>query len=153
MTIYRSRKIQFRETVEIENWKIKIYSISKHGDFNFPEFYKNVIYKLPIWLKQNNGFNDQHSYIGFLILHAGTEGIFSLINWWVDLYMLNTNIYFTEYDKLDIFKKISGNGLAPCIWEFEVINYERMAWTKQILKKIPNPDFDTYLASNFNKAL
>ncbi|WP_439152787.1 hypothetical protein [Winogradskyella sp.] len=96
MNIYKPRHIKFKELITIKTWKVKIYTIVKQNEFYHPEFYENVKKALPNWLKLKNCFNDQHNHIGFLILHAGTEGIFSLVNWWVDNYMLNTNIYFTE---------------------------------------------------------
>ena len=72
-----------------------------------------------------NSFNSSNEKIGFLILHSGTEGIFSLINWWVGENMLNTHIFLTAPKKPMDFTQISGNGLAPCIWELEVIYHER----------------------------
>ena len=135
MEQYKTRKIQFRELVKISDWKIKVYTISKVGEFNHKDFYQNVLNKLPQWIKMENGFDSSNDKIAFLILHSGTEGIFSLINWWVGKNMLNTNIFMTDPKKTNEFKKISGNGLAPCIWELEIVNHERISWTNNILKK------------------
>lgn len=148
--MYKKRKIKFRECIEIQGWKIKVYTISKHKDFNYEKFYQNVLNELPEWLTIDNGFNASNDNIGFLILHSGTEGIFSLINWWVGKAMLNTNIFITDFETPDIFKKISGEGLAPCVWELEIINHERVSWTNNILKKAVNPDFKSYLADVIN---
>lgn len=145
MEEYKTRRIQFKELVEINDWKIKIYTISKIGEFNHPVFYRNLINELHNWLELKNGFDSSNDKMAFLILHSGTEGIFSLINWWVGKNMLNTNIFMTSPENPDEFKKISGNGLAPCIWELEVINYERISWTKNILKQVPHPNYKKYL--------
>ncbi len=153
MTAYKPRKIKFEEHFETDGWTIKIYTIAKLGEFNHPEVYANAKAQLPTWLKLTNGFNSGHNNIGFLILHAGTEGVFSIINWWIGNNMLNTNIYKTDFETQDQFEKISGNGLAPCVWELEVINHERVAWTNHILKKAPQPDYKTYLNTTFNKVL
>ena len=100
-----------------------------------------------------NSFNANHDSIAFLILHEGTEGIFSLINWWVGQNRLNTNIYITEHHQLDTFKKISGDGLAPCIWELEIINHERLTWINEVLKLTPQPNFKRYLDTTINVML
>tara|TARA_R110002051_G_scaffold324223_1_gene420543 strand:+ start:880 stop:1341 length:462 start_codon:yes stop_codon:yes gene_type:complete len=150
MEKYKARKIQFREIFEIQDWKIKVYTISKIGEFNHPTFYQNALKKLPKWINMDNGFDSSNDKIAFLILHSGTEGIFSLINWWVGKNMLNTNIFMTDPKKLNEFKKISGNGLAPCIWELEIINHERISWTNNILKIEPNIDLRTYLEDVIN---
>ena len=149
MIEYQTRNIQFREIIIINDWKIKIYTISKVGDFNQEDFYKNALIKLPEWLNLKNGFDDSNDKTGFLILHSGTEGIFTLINWWVGKNMMNTHIFFTDYNKADVFKIISGTGLSPCVWELEVINHERISWTTNILK--PNqPDYYKYLNDVIN---
>lgn len=145
MEEYKTRKIRFRELVKIDNWQIKVYTISKIGEFNHPIFYKSVIDQLPKWLKQENSFDASNDKIAFLILHSGTEGIFSLINWWVGKNMLNTNIFVTNLEKPSEFEKISGDGLAPCIWELEVINHERISWTNNVLKKVSKSHYNDYL--------
>ena len=40
-----------------------------------------------------------------------------MMNWWVGKNMLNTNIFMTNPNKPSEFEKISGDGLALCIWE------------------------------------
>src|SRR5690606_21623168 len=129
------------------------YTISKTGNFNHPEFYKNVKQKIPEWLSMKNSFDADDDKTGFLILHSGTEGIFSLINWWVGKNMLNTHIFITDHNQTFDFKKISGDGLAPCIWELEVINYERISWTKNILKHPVEPRFSAYLSDVISKEI
>lgn len=153
MTAYHPRNIKFDTLFEIDSWRIKIYTIAKHGEFNHLDIYNNAKAQLSDWLKMTNGFNSNHNHIGFLILHSGTEGVFSLVNWWVGDNMLNTNIYKTDFDTPDQFEKISGYGLAPCVWELEVINNERLAWTEHILKKAHQPDYKRYLNTTFNKVL
>jgi len=150
--MYKKRHIEFKEILNVNGWKIKIYTISKNTDFNYNSFYENVKIQLTDWLKIKNGFNTEHENIGFLILHAGTEGIFSLINWWVGKNMLNTLIFKSDYDNLFEFEKISGNGLAPCIWELEIINHERIAWTNHTLKEALKPNYSAYLKSTFSGA-
>ncbi|WP_111685300.1 hypothetical protein [Winogradskyella tangerina] len=150
MAIYKPRHIKFKELLKVNDWSIKVYTITKQGEFDYSDFYSNVKEKLPEWLAIHNGFNAQHNHIGFLILHAGTEGIFTLINWWVGDNMLNTHIFKSNYDQLDNFEQLSGNGLAPCIWELEIINHERLAWIDAVLKLAPQPNYKRYLDATIN---
>ncbi|WP_299110977.1 hypothetical protein [uncultured Winogradskyella sp.] len=153
MTNYKPRKIKFEELCMVNDWQIKIYTISKNDAFNHQDLYKSTKAQLSQWLELKNSFNSAHNNIGFLIIHAGTEGVFSLINWWVGNNMLNTHIFMTKYDTPNTFIKISGDGLAPCIWELEIINHERLAWTSHILKQVPKPDYNAYLNATFSKEL
>lgn len=152
MNAYQKRKIRFKEILSVDGWRIKVYTIAKTGEFDHPVFYQNVLKQLPEWLKMQNGFDDDHEKIGFLILHAGTEGIFSLINWWVGQNMLNTHIFITKRDELNVFEKISGNGLNACIWELEIIYHENIAWTNHFLKS-PSPNHTQYFKDVINKEL
>lgn len=149
---YKKRHINFLETHTIDDWKVKCYGISKHGHFDQDEFYANALKELPAWLTLKNGFEESNDKIAFLILHAGTEGIFTLINWMVGSNMLNTHIFLTQYDQMDTFNKVSGQGFGPCIWELEVINFERVSWTEHILKS-STPNYEAYLMDHFNAFL
>ncbi|MEM8584816.1 MAG: hypothetical protein AAGF87_11130, partial [Bacteroidota bacterium] len=148
--MYQPRKIAFQELHHCDDWWIKIYTIAKQGDFDQFGIYGHAKDKLPTWLAMENSFDASHDHMAFLIVHAGTEGVFSIINWWVGTNMLNTHVFITEYENPSQFRKISGDGLAPCIWEMEVINHERIAWTEQVLKK-SEPDYQTYLNSIFSR--
>lgn len=132
---YKTRTIQFQEWLQVGDWQVKVYTISRTSDFNQPVFYKLAMEQLPAWLTMKNGFNSSHEKVAFLILHSGEEGIFSIINWWVGKNMLNTHIFITNYLDLREFRKISGDGLAPCVWELEVINHERCSWMEHVLKQ------------------
>lgn len=147
---YQSRQIRFREIIQVNSWQIKVYTIAKTGNFTQEAAYQSAIEQLPQWLAKENSFNAQHDHIGFLILHAGTEGVFSLVNWWVDGSMLNTHIFISPYQSPSSFTLISGNGLAPCVWELAIINHERVAWTQHFLKKAPQVDIQSYLLDQYN---
>ena len=142
---YTPRFISFKELVEIDGWTIKVYTISKTKEIDLQHFYQNALKELPKWLKLDNSFDASNDKIGFLILHEGTEGVFSIINWWVGKNMLNTHVFFTKHNEKDTFTKISGDGLGPCIWELEVINFERIAWTNNVLKQPIPSGFNSYL--------
>lgn len=150
MEEYKPRKIEFKEIIETEDWSIKTYTISQNGDFNHPKFYKEVKTQLPKWLSMENSFDSSNDKIGFLILHSGTGGIFSLINWWVGKNMLNTHIFITNPKETKDFTKVSGDGLAPCIWDLDIINHERISWRDSILKQASNPNYQGYLKDVYN---
>jgi hypothetical protein len=95
---------------------------SKDGNSDDPVFFNNLIAELPKWLKMKNSFNPKMYKIAFLILHAASEGILSIINCWVGDNMLNTHIFLTHYEDINTFEKISDDGLGLCVWELEIMN-------------------------------
>lgn len=152
MAQYEPRMIEFKELIEIDGWRIKVYTITKGKDFEHAAFYKNVKAHLPNWLALKNSFNSDHENVGFLILNVGTEGIFTLINWWVGKNMLNSHVFLTEpYEPVE-FTQISGDGLGPCVWEQAVMHHEGQSWTANFLKKRDNPDIQAYLKDVYNGA-
>lgn len=150
---YRSREIKFRKLVKIEDWSVKLYTISKNTELESHLDLDPVIAQLPEWLALKNSFDATHEHIAFLIIHSGTEGVFSILNWWVGKNMLNTHIFFSDPNHPEKFQLISGDGLAPCIWELEVINHERNSWIANVLKKPDIPDYEQYLNDDFNGIL
>jgi hypothetical protein len=146
MEDYVARHIQYREVIALDDWKVKVYTISKDDKFSQELVYEHVLEQLPAWLERKNSFNSNHYGHAFLILHVASEGVFSLINWWLEGYMLNMHVFLSNPEDPTSIKQISGDGLGPCTWELEVINHERVAWTKHVLKKGENPDFEAYLS-------
>ena len=151
--MYQPRQINFKEILIIEDWTIKVYTITKDNNLIKPETFDVINTELPNWLNLKNSFNSTTDKKGFLIIHFGTEGIFSIMNWWVGQNMLNSNVFFSEYSNSDSFNKISGDGLVACIWELEIINFEKISWTENVLKKFPNPNFEKYITDNFSTLL
>jgi len=153
MNKYKTREIKFNKIVDIDEWRVKLYTISKDEHSKSNVTYQNALNKLPEWLNKRNSFDASNDKIAFLIIHSGTEGVFSIINWWVGKNMLNTHIFISKHNEPDKFELISGDGLSPCIWELEVINHERNSWIKNVLKKSDFPDYEEYLKDNYNGTL
>ena len=150
MKKYKSRTIEFKEIFEVEGWKIKIYTIAKNGDFAHPKYYEHVKIQLPEWLAMDNSFVSENYKVGFLILHSATEGIISLINWWVGENMLNTHVFITYPKKREDFTKISGDGLSSCVWELQIIHHESTSWVYNVLKQESSPNYQAYLDDVYN---
>ena len=148
--MYKARHIKFKELISVGPWHVKCYTISKHDEFRSEVIYNQSLNNLTEWLQEMNSFDPRHNHMAFLIVHEGTEGVFSLINTWVGSNMLQTHIYISSYEDPGDTKKISGDGLFACIWELEIINHERLSWVENILKK-SEPDFSSYLKDIFSK--
>lgn len=150
MNIYKTRKIAFRELHAVDQWQVKTYTITKYEQFGAEASYQAALAMLSEWLQMENSFDARHEHLAFLIIHEGTEGVFAILNWWVGENMLNTHIFMAHKSTPTVFEKISGDGLAPCIWELEVINHERLSWIRNILKSPNKPAIQNYLNDQYN---
>ncbi len=142
------RLIRYQGNFSCGDFTVKLYTISKKDDFDFKASLDAVKSHLPAWLSLENGFNNEHDNQAFLILHQGTEGIFNIINKWVGGNMLDSHIFFSEHSSPTSFKEISGKGLNLCIWELEVVRFERDALIEHVLKP-EKPDLGAYLGLGF----
>lgn len=137
---YQERHITFHEQVAAGNWVVKIYTISPKASFESEEVLKSVKSKLPTLLEEASN----HHHSAFLIVHEGTDGVWSLVNWWTGREMLRTKTYFTSFQEKERLSLLPANGSLACVWELPLINHEKNAWVKHILKKPSQPAFEDY---------
>ena len=143
--IYEPRKIEFNQLLKIGDWNVKVYTITMNSNFKSKQILESAIKELPLWIS-----NAQKSILkthknAFLIAHEGREGVWLLMNWWTDGEMLETKVYFGDYDNPKIVKETF---LKPksliCTWELVVVAHERDAWVKHVLLNSDFPKFDDY---------
>ena len=148
---YKPRAIRFLEIYEHNNWHIKVYTISVKQKFQNTVVIENVMKKLGDWLPEPTNCTFTNYKIAILIIHEGREGIFTLLNWWIDDNMIQNQVWFSAHNKPFEFQEFSNKGMIVCVWELAVIWFERNAWVKNVLKKPKSPDIEKYLSQHLNK--
>ncbi len=144
--IYKPRKIEFNQLMEIDDWYVKVYTITLNEEFKSQQILSSALKELPIWVENaKKSFLKTHKN-AFLILHEGREGVWILMNWWTDGEILETKVYFGDYDNHNVIKEsIYTPKSLICTWELAVVLYERKAWMKHILFNANSPKFDEYI--------
>lgn len=142
---YQARTIQNREIVMVENWKVKVCTITSGTNFRSDNILDKAKQNLSQWLNLSQSLQLPTYNMAFLIVHEGTDGVWSIINWWIGGEMLQNRTYFTSFDNQDQFELCPNEGGMVCVWELAVIAHERQAWISHILKKATSPDFVAYL--------
>lgn len=137
---YRERRVKYAGVKRINDWTIKVYTITTSELFKSNEVLVNVMDNLPGKLS----YAKDHHSTGFLIVHEGTDGVWSLINWWTGGEMLKTTTYFTSFEDQQTMTLCPNEGSMACVWELPIINHEKNAWIKHVLKKASKPDFGNY---------
>jgi hypothetical protein len=70
---------------------------------------------------------------GFTIAHdAATAGL-ALVFWWANENELHQQTFAAPLDDPGGLERADGTGMA-CVWELEVIDFERRAWLEDVLK-------------------
>ncbi|HMW01406.1 MAG TPA: hypothetical protein PKE58_14810 [Acidobacteriota bacterium] len=150
MKMYRPRKIQLNRRLAINNWNVKVYTITHQSRFESAVTLQSAIARLPGWLEKSRATGFETHGVAFLIVHEGLDGVWTLINWWMCDELLQSLTFFTSYKTPTEFQPFPQEGFAACVWELEVIVFERSMWIEHILKKADTPSFDQYLQASLN---
>jgi hypothetical protein len=147
---YKQRKIEFQQLVSVNDWQVKVYSITNKKQFEAFDALKQSIEELSKWTEKASSSNIPVYNQGFLIVHEAREGVLILFNWWTGGEMVETKVYFSSFEKP---KDINVYPYHPkalvCIWELEIFTHERKAWIDHVLLKAENPSFKDYYTDYF----
>jgi hypothetical protein len=78
---------------------------------------------------------------GFTIAHDAKSSALGLVYWWANDNELHARLYGAPHDDPAALKPYEGEGMS-CVWELEVIDFERRAWLADVLIE---GDVDAYL--------
>ena len=142
---YRPRVIHFDQWVHHDDWTVKVYTISVHDTFASHALRTQVLTQLPTWLKAANSSDLPVYQQAFLILHEAREGVWILFNWWTGGEMIQTKVYFSNFDAPEVITDSPyATSSLLCVWELEVFAHERAAWIRHVLQNANVPDFASY---------
>ena len=142
---YQARAITFYDVVRVEDWHVKVYTITNRTAFGADAVLTKALARLSTWLgwAQHTGLPVyQHA---FLIVHEAREGVWILLNWWTGGEMIQTAVYFADSATPDVIAPSPHAGALVCVWELEVIWHERRAWISHVLQHAEAPHFGRYL--------
>ena len=133
--MYRPRDIRFIRREDIGNWRLKVYGIGTHAPDARPEFVDATLDKAREVLPADGG-------AGFVIAHDAKAAGLALIYWWDNENEIHGRFFASPLDDPAALVPNDGTGLA-CVWEMEVLDFERRAWLEDVLK---NDDVEAYLS-------
>ena len=92
--------------------------------------------------------------VGFLILHYGKQANYLLVSQWYDADMLKHQVRGAAIGAgVDAtFEPLAQRNLIACVWELEVIRFERDAWVNTTLARgrLDQAALDAYLGTSFS---
>jgi hypothetical protein len=72
------------------------------------------------------------------------------INWWIGGEMLQSLTFYTGFETPTEFQICPREGFMACVWEMEIIIFERAMWVEHILKNAEAPDYETYFGETMS---
>jgi hypothetical protein len=134
--VYRPRSIRFIRREDVGDWRLKVYGIGTHAPDARPEFVDATLDAAREALPEGGG-------AGFVIAHDARTAGLALVYWWDNENEIHGRFFASPIDDPDAYEPNDGTGLA-CVWEMEVLDFERRAWLEHVLK---NQDLEGYLAA------
>jgi hypothetical protein len=86
---------------------------------------------------------------GFTIAHDAATAALAIVYWWANENELHARHFWAPIEDPGALVPLQDPGLA-CVWELEVIDFERRAWLHDVLE---DEDLDAYLDRSLAGAL
>ena len=143
---YHTRPVSFLGTRQCGAWGVKVYGICSKRPQPEPAIVQRAWDQASHLLR-----NMMHDYpvhgAAFLIVHEANDGSFFLLNWWTGENMLASRVFYAAPGS-GTFIDFAGSRIACCVWELEVIKYERDRWVQDVLGE-GKGDIAAYLQGGF----
>lgn len=138
---FRPRPARFLGIEEFGDWRMKVYGLTAEHQRLLPELIteakklaRNVV---PQTLSDEYG-------VGFIGVHCGRDSNFVFIDWWANENELHHHVFCSSLEQpLDLRR--AAEGVSACVWDLQVIWFERNAWVDKVLNNARGPDLDAYL--------
>lgn len=140
---YKPRHVRFLRREDVDGWRIKLYGIALNGKEPDPEFVDATRALAAAVLPQPPAADDRYG-VGFATAHDATSAYIALVYWWQSENELHQRIYASAKGGPIAFAPVE-NQPAGCVWELEIVDFERRAWIEDVLANPDGPDVDRYL--------
>jgi hypothetical protein len=152
-SIFKTRPISFIEVFICNDWRIKLYTITYDSAVVSIETINIAKSYVGKWLLKSQDYNLPTYKVATLIIHKWRGGHFAIIGWWIDENMMQILVFLASNEEPLNFRLYSDKGIVTCVWELEILWFERNAWVEEVLKKqITESNIHNYLQITLNKS-
>jgi hypothetical protein len=141
---YAPRHIRFQRLVEVKGWQLKLYTISTQGTEARGALVDAALELAPDVYPEPAVTDDRHG-AGFIIVHDAATMAIALFYWWQCGNELHQRVFTAPVDEPRALTKYE-DPASGCVWELEVIDFERRHWLGDLLADPNGPNVERYLA-------
>jgi hypothetical protein len=134
--MHEPRTIRFIRRQDLGDWRLKVYGIGTHAPDARPEFVEATVEAARGALPDGGG-------TAFVIAHDANAAGLGLVYWWANENEIHGRFFVSPLEEPGAMEEHNGTGLA-CVWEMEVLDFERRAWLEHVLKR---GDTEAYMAA------
>lgn len=145
---YRQRPIRFVELRHWEGWRLKLYSIAYvDGPIDWAAYEAGLALALPALPQPAD--TAHRPGVGFVIAHQGRGVHYLVLNWWDNENEYFNRVYVRPLETAAAWRAASG-GESACVWDLQVVAFERDAFVTCVLARPSRPDIERYLTTTLN---
>jgi hypothetical protein len=119
---YEPRRVRFLA----RDGRLKHYGIAAAGDLPRPEL-AEATRRAAADVVPDGAY-------GFTIAHDARFAGLGLVYWWAEENEVHVRHFHSPHDDPAALEPLDHTGMA-CVWELEVIDFERRAWLQDVLKQ------------------
>lgn len=141
---FRALPVSFLELWETGEWRLKVYGISYHHQRPPLELIRAakavVAQRLPASPEAAGAYG-----VGFLGVHEARDANFVFVDWWAGENELRHHVYRSTPEHPADLQYVSDAGIGGCVWDLQLVWFERNAWVEKVLANPRGPDIEAYL--------
>ncbi|MCC6242412.1 MAG: hypothetical protein IT353_06200 [Gemmatimonadaceae bacterium] len=150
---YEPRHIQFAGIEQLAGCRLKRYHILRKHHVAHDSLVSDALHTAEAYIvatqeraavKESRWWTLPSHRVGSLVVHEGADANFVLIDMWVDENMLRHHVWSSPRGG-GALQSTRDTDLAVCVWELAVIQHERAAWLRHVLRNDAPEDIDAYL--------
>jgi hypothetical protein len=132
--------------LHIDDWRVKVHGLSATPKGELDPAAQDGAHKAATEALPRPGTAGGRYGVGFVIAHRSTNAYSYVVGWWSYSCLLSTAAYSARFSEpADIARCPSRQ--AGCVWELAVIDHERRAWTRTMLRAGVEGDVEAYLGA------
>ena len=148
--LYKPRPIRSLDLLQRDGWQLKAYAVT-YG----PDGLQRGLYDEGMALAWDDlprpAVSARRPGIGFVIFHQGRRWHYLVLNWWDNENEYFNRVYVRRRDAAEVWRR-AGAGEAACVWDLQIVWFEREAYVRHVLAPHDGPHLDRYLRERLNIA-
>lgn len=140
---YRDRAIDFMGLREVRGWRLKLYSVRYTPEPLPEEVYEEGLLQAVEALPSPATAADRPG-VAFVIFHCGRGVDFLVVNWWDHENELFNRVLLRSFGEAAAWEWGRG-GETACVWDLQILCFERDAYVRRVLAPPHGPDLEGYL--------
>lgn len=143
MRPYSPRRIRSHGLRRHRGWRLKVYSITHDGsDLDWPAFESGL--GLAMNALPEPAHTEQRPGVGLVIVHAGRGADYVVLGWWDRENELPLRVFVRSSGDPAGWRAAEGSE-SVCVWDLQVIGFERDAYVSTVLSVDRTGDVTSYL--------